>query len=122
MQFSSDFFILVSVESNVVFVGTSREDTSGVQVEQSHAADIVACGILIENGEFEVELGGGSDRNGDGFIPHNFGVFVPLGQFGLVLGGGSLGADHSHSDVVFHFADDVVAFVEDGVGDRELHS
>ena len=122
MQLARDFLLLSVVEADVELVGQSwHEGSSGVEVQQSDPADIVGGHVLIEHRKLEVELRAGLQGDGQGLIPNNLDVLVSIDYLGLVLSCAVASNDLDANEVI-HLADDVVALLEDGVGNGDLQA
>lgn len=117
-----DFLLGVVFEDTdiVVLAASVVEDSACVELEEAFSADIVGGHVFVHDDELEDGSVSGSGGEGEGFVPCDGFFFISFDDFGLELGelsGSVVGFD---LDVVFHFAEPVLALLEDGVSDGDF--
>ena len=121
VEFSCDFVLLGSVESDAVGGGCSwLKHADVLEVNEALGTDVASGHVLIHDGDVEPggAVGASWDVDVNGFVPDD-GLLLRSGNnFGSVLLGSAVGGQ-LEDDVVLHLADDIVALVEESVGDVE---
>lgn len=119
-KLSSDFWVLVSVESDIVWNWDIWlwEESAVLKIDLSNSADIVSGNILVLDFDFQNSWAPwvSWNANVDSFIPDDWCFLFSFYNFSLVLLSSSINVE-SKDNVVLHWTQNVVAFLEEALSD-----